>query len=277
MTDHDQAAGMPKPALLLRLRLGALAGRGSRFCHRSTWRRQVSPRFAQLPAALEGRLRPVGGGAVGRLERVAGEAVEQIHQQQLLVLLLVLQPQLQQRQRRGGLAGRSVRQNIEQLLQSRIDPCPPGQHRRDRRPAEQPPLRPGMAGADGVVVAVEQKAPQRIGGFVLDAVPLAQGPQQEFLEEPGGVAEVPFRRTGIGHALQHQILRLQGDDQRFTAAAHRSQAHTQAAEPQHAGLGVQSRRIRCRALLNRVRGDLGHTLPAEVGGDAGQPGLGSAC
>ena len=41
--------------------------------------------------------------AIGRLQGVAAEAIEQVHQQQLLVLLLVLQAQLHQLQLGGAL------------------------------------------------------------------------------------------------------------------------------------------------------------------------------
>jgi hypothetical protein len=48
--------------------------------------------------------------------------------------------------------------------------------------------------------------------------------QQKLLEEPGGVAQVPLRRTGVIHALQAQILRLQRLDQPQAALAHPGQA-----------------------------------------------------
>jgi hypothetical protein len=37
------------------------------------------------------------------------------------------------------------------------------------------------------------------------------------------VCQVPFWRTGIGHALQAQVLRLQPCDELFAGLAHRQQ------------------------------------------------------
>ncbi len=70
--------------------------------------------------------------------------------------------------------------------------------------------------SDGVVIRVELIAPDRITGFVAGEMRL----EQKGVEKPGGVGEMPFRRTGIGHALQSKILRLERSDQGFTALSH---------------------------------------------------------
>ena len=170
------------------------------------------------------RLRAALGCAVGGQQRVAAEAIEQIHQQQLLVLLLVLQAQLQQ-----GEAGLAARRRLpleqrRQLGQGPIHPLPPGQHLADARPAEQPPLGARMAGTHRLVVAVEQEAPALRRHRVVQRQPfLQQRPQQELLEEPGGVAQVPLGRAGVRHPLQAEVLGLQRGDQLHTPAAHRQQ------------------------------------------------------
>ena len=153
------------------------------------------------------------------------------------MLLFVLQTQLHQLQEPGRGGRRRIAKVGQQLHDGGIDAVAPGEHCIDRRTTEQPPLRAGMAGADGVVVAVEQESPAAVGRFVgqrralgggagrlgsvaASAIPLQGRPQQELLEEPGGVSEMPLRRAGIGHALQSQILRFQRRDQGLTAASH---------------------------------------------------------
>ena len=170
---------------------------------------------AQLPQPF----RAVGPLREDRLQRVAGEAVEQVHQQQLLVLLLVLQAQLQQSPYRLAPLGWFRPQIRQQLLKPRVHSLAPGQDRTDRRAGQQTAGRARMALTDGVVVRVEEIAPARIG-----ALPAGQvGLQQEGFEEPGGVPQVPLRRTGIGHPLQAEILGLQGGHQGFAAVPHAPQ------------------------------------------------------
>ena len=56
-------------------------------------------------ARLKAVFRAITGQAVAGFERIAAEAVQQVHQQQFLVLLLVLQSQLDQGQGRRRLLG----------------------------------------------------------------------------------------------------------------------------------------------------------------------------
>ena len=97
---------------------------------------------------------------------------------------------------------------------------------------------PGMPGADGVVVAVEEVAPAGIGRLVgqgsIGAGPhgsaaawLQGRPQQKLLKEPGGVTQMPLGRTGIGHSLQAEILRFEGGDQGLAAGPHLSEPGAQ--------------------------------------------------
>ena len=154
--------------------------------------------------------------AIGRLQGVAAEAIEQVHQQQLLVLLLVLQAQLHQLQLGGALI-----QLSQHGQHGPIHLRPPGQHLGQGRAAEQAPLGPGVAGADGVVVAVENKAPG-LGSWLIGPrqASLQLGPQHKLLKEPGGVAQVPLGRAGVGHPLQAEVLWLQGGHQGQALLAH---------------------------------------------------------
>ena len=82
-----------------------------------------------------------------------------------------------------------------------------------------------MAGTDGVVIGIEQIAPAWFRPAMVWNQPGHVGTrQQEFLKEPGGVRQVPFRWAGIRHALQHQVLWFQRCDQPFTGGSHRLQS-----------------------------------------------------
>ena len=130
------------------------------------------PRTRAAPAAFVRELGlqiGVGGG----FQRVAAEAVQQVHQQQLLVLLLVLQPQLQQLRI----------QCVPALLEGGGDPLAPAQHLGDGGSGEQPPLGPRLPLPHRLVVAVEQVAPAAVRRLIAH-----QALQQKLLEKPGGVA-----------------------------------------------------------------------------------------
>ena len=121
-------------------------------------------RFACKPAVLVVGL---GLGAVAGLEGIAAKAIQQIHQQQFLVLLLVLQSQLHQlKPRRGPRLVRILLGLNNPFADGLVHLAAPGQYLCDWWATQQPPLGPGMALADGVVVAVEQEAPAGIGGRI---------------------------------------------------------------------------------------------------------------
>ena len=73
-----------------------------------------------------------------------------------------------------------------------------------------------MTVSDGVVIGVELIAPAGVAGLMTGKVRL----QQEGFEEPGGVGQVPFGWAGIRHALQAEILRFEGLDQRLGSPSH---------------------------------------------------------
>ena len=83
-------------------------------------------RFACKPAVLVVGL---GLGAVAGLEGIAAKAIQQIHQQQFLVLLLVLQSQLHQlKPRRGPRLVRILLGLDNPLADCLIHLAAPGQH-----------------------------------------------------------------------------------------------------------------------------------------------------
>ena len=90
--------------------------------------------------------------AVRRAQRVAREGVVDVHDQQLLVLLLVVQAQLEQ-------LGRSlVRTAVDDLQNGGVDVLAVLGDLRDAWAGDQPALGSGVTGADGLVVGVEQEA-----------------------------------------------------------------------------------------------------------------------
>ena len=88
--------------------------------------------------------------AIGRFERILGEGGEDVGQEQLLVLLLMIDAELDQLERAGGQVGQDAcraprRHGARQSRTSSSD-----------RPAEHAALRPRMALALALVIAVEQ-------------------------------------------------------------------------------------------------------------------------
>ena len=82
---------------------------------------------------------------------------------------------------------------------------PVGFHLRYGRARQQSTPGPGKLLADSVVVGIEQHFIARFGGGVACQV----GLEQEGLEEPGRVRQVPFGRAGKGFGLQAVVLDAQ--------------------------------------------------------------------
>ncbi len=147
-----------------------------------------------------------GSGAIRGVQRVLRKQMQQIGEQQFLMLLLVVQPKLEQRGR-GGLA--------RQTLQRRIDMGAKGQNLFERRPGEQAALRARVAWPNGVVIRVEEIAEGRIE----HAVTRQMRREDELLEKPGGVRQMPFGRAGVGHGLHGAVGIAQPLHQRHAARA----------------------------------------------------------
>ncbi len=169
-----------------------------------------APRLLQPADRAGHRDRHLGRGRIQRrLQRVLRQEVQHVRDQQLLVLLLVMAAQLDQRQRRL----RQVRQRVDQRG---IDVRPVRPHFVQRRAGHHaapvtrvaPPLR--------LVIAVEQERP----ALVVQPVARHVIAQHEGLEEPGRVREMPFGGRGVGHRLHGRVRIRQGSGQRGGQCAH---------------------------------------------------------
>jgi hypothetical protein len=95
-------------------------------------------------------------------------------------------------------------------------------------PRDEAALRPRMLLAHTLVVAVEEHAEGGIEGHEIGLEAL----EQEGLEEPGDVGEMPFRRAGVGHRLHLAVL---GRERRGESEARLAHARIAAGEPTVAG------------------------------------------
>ena len=142
---------------------------------------------------LSGSIAKQAGGrqlAISRFERILGEGREDVGQEQLLVLLLVVDAELDQRQRFG-------RQRRQRALERLVDMSAIGADLVERRAAEHAAPGPRVTRAFAFVIAVEQEGVALVERAVAGDV-IAQ---HEGLEEPGGVGEMPFGRRGVGERL----------------------------------------------------------------------------
>ncbi|MNQ39555.1 hypothetical protein D3C85_531800 [compost metagenome] len=135
--------------------------------------------------------------------------MQDVHQQQFLMLLLVRQPQLDQFG--GGLGQRRPQQGTHVFIHMPAVV----QHLGHARAGHQPALRPWMTRADGFVIGVEQVSEGRIERAITNDI----FGQQKRLEEPGDMRHVPLGGAGIGHGLHDHVFRAQRCDQAFRAAA----------------------------------------------------------
>ncbi len=151
-----------------------------------------APRCRRGVAAFGGtQVRSVGG-----RERMTGQHVEQVHRHQLLMLLFVVQPQLDQR------GHPVVDPGDQQLLEPVVDVRAVVADLRCAGPRQQAPFGSGVAGADRLVVRVEQ-----VGELLGERpVPAQVRPEHERLEEPGRMGTVPLGGRHVGHRLHRLVL-----------------------------------------------------------------------
>jgi hypothetical protein len=157
---------------------------------------------------------------VRRPHRVHPERVLDVRDEQLLVLLLVVQPELDERVR-GVL--RVVGDPPHEPAHARVDVRTVGIDLRDRRARDEPALRTAVPLAGLHVVRVEQERVARVERHVPGVVRA----EDERLEEPAGVREVPLGRARVGHRADDVVLDRQRLAQRLRLGAHRVVARQQ--------------------------------------------------
>ena len=129
--------------------------------------------------------------------------MKDIGEKEFLVLLLVMQPDLQDAQHLGKLRPLDARQ--QQPLDSRIDVGAKRRHAFAVRPREEAAPWPRVARASRHIVRIEEIGELRIE----DAVAGKMRHEEELLEEPGRVRPVPLGRARIRHRLHHLVLGAQ--------------------------------------------------------------------
>ncbi len=150
-----------------------------------------------LGRARRGRETPVR--IIGRIDRVLRKGVQDVGVHQFLMLLLVVQPDLDQRRDGPKLVFASL---AEEFCDRRIDISTIGANLIGARPGDVAAVIPGMARTGADVIGIEQEREIGVEGLVVRAV----FTQQKLLPEPGGVRPVPFRGAGIRHGLDLLVL-----------------------------------------------------------------------
>ena len=172
------------------------------------------------------------GRLVRRQERVAPEGVQDIGEDQLLVLLLVIQPELDQE---SGCFQRGRRRVAKEGKHGGVHMFAVGVNLGQAGPRQHPAMRPRMARTERFVIGIEQMRVARIER----AVTRRMGRKHDRLEKPAGVREVPFDRTRVGHGLDALVLGGQARGQCKTVRAHIAKAGGNALAP-GLGTGVQA-------------------------------------
>ena len=145
-----------------------------------------------------------------------------VHDEQLLVLLLVVQTQLEQ-------LGRSLgHTTVDELQNGGVDVLAVLGDLRDAWAGDQPALGSGVTSADGLVVGVEQEPEALVVGRVL-------GSEHERLEEPRRVGAVPLGGTGVGHRLHGLVLGAEWGGESLGERPHSTELAVHAIHPARAG------------------------------------------
>ena len=136
---------------------------------------------------------------VGRIDRVLREGVQDVGEHQFLMLLLVVQPDLDQWRQSAELVFASL---AEEFDDRGIDMAAIGADLVGAGPGDVAAMIAGMAGAGADVIGIEQEGEVGVEGPVAGGV-LAE---QELLPEPGGMRPVPFRGARVRHGLDLLVL-----------------------------------------------------------------------
>jgi hypothetical protein len=158
---------------------------------------------------------------VGGCDRVVRQQVLDVGEYQFLVLLFVLQAERDQCGQRRVES--TARLRLEQASHARIDVGTVGAHFVERRARQQAALGTRMLRADAVVIRVEQDPEGAVEGREVRLALL----QDKGFEEPGGVRQVPFDGTGVGHRLGAAVFARQRRGQLQGTLAHGLEVVTQ--------------------------------------------------
>ncbi len=160
------------------------------------------------------RLRQIGrDAAVDGLERIERQDVLDVHEQQFLMLLLVIEAQLDQG---PELAEHAVVKPVDQVAEAGIDVVPVEAHVMCTWAADDAAQGPVVSRPYGLVVAVEQEPVLVLEGA---EVGLVVG-QKEGLEEPGHMCPVPFGGRHVGHRLDGLVFRRKRRREPLGVGAH---------------------------------------------------------
>jgi hypothetical protein len=145
-------------------------------------------------------------GAIHRLGRIAREQVLEVGEDELLVLLLVVEAELDARRGPGSRSPRTARASPRPRERDR-----PARSRGRVATTGRAPAADGARRRD--VIRVEQHAERRIERH--EALALGE---DERLEEPGRVGEVPLDRARVGHRLERAVLGRERRGERLDCA-----------------------------------------------------------
>src|SRR3984893_13312334 len=162
------------------------------------------------------RGRPPGLGPrrlVGREQGGDRKYVLDVHQDQFLMLLLMMKPKLD---KGGGLAPSFHGRLLDEPRHRGTDMVAIGADDVDRRTRQQPTLGSRMTGAGSLIIRVEEVGE----GRVEDPITRLERGQDERLEEPGRMREMPLCRADIGHRLDRLVLCRRIARKRFTLGAY---------------------------------------------------------
>ena len=157
----------------------------------------------------------LAGRAHGRQERALGKCVQDVGQDQLLVLLLVREPEGDQG---PDLFQPPLVEASQQLDHAAVHGTPIRRDLVGAGPRQDPTPRTRMTWTDRVIVRVEEVAIVLVDGGH------PRWSEQELLEEPAGVGTMPLGRARIWHGLQLLVFRGQGQSKRFGAGSHPKKA-----------------------------------------------------
>ena len=136
---------------------------------------------------------------VGRALRVERQGMLNVGQQQFLMLLFMLEPQLDELPQLCAICVGDVGNDVQH---SHIHLRPVGKYILQRRTADQTAFGARILISDAVVIAVEQDAKTAVERLKAGLEPL----QNEGFKKPGQVRQMPFGRTGVRHGLELAVF-----------------------------------------------------------------------